>query len=61
MKGPSVDMPVANVYVYLSEIGKKVKLGNNVLFVKANMNSDKPLQTAAIFFISNFYLKQGIG
>ena len=29
--------------------------------VKANMNSNKPLQTAAIFFISNFYLKQGIG
>ena len=28
---------------------------------KANMNSDKPLQTAAIFFLTNFYLKQGIG
>ena len=25
------------------------------------MNSDKPLQTAAIFFLTNFYLKQGIG
>ena len=32
-----------------------------VLVIKANMNSDKPLQMAAIFFISNFYLKQGIG
>ena len=29
--------------------------------IKANMNSDKQLQTAAIFFITNFYLKQGIG
>ena len=28
--------------------------------LKADMNSDKPLQTAAIFFISNFYLKQDI-
>ena len=31
------------------------------LVLKANMNSDKSLRTAAIFFISNFYLKQGIG
>ena len=29
--------------------------------LKANMNSDKPLQTAAIFILTNFYLKQGIG
>ena len=28
---------------------------------KADMNSDKAVQTAAIFFISKFYLKQGIG
>ena len=26
----------------------------------ANINSDKPLQTTAIFFLSNIYLKQGI-
>ena len=25
------------------------------------MNSDIPMQTAAIFFLTNFYLKQGIG
>ena len=29
--------------------------------LKANMNTDIPLQTAAIFFLTNFYLKQGIG
>ena len=28
---------------------------------KANVNSDKPLQTAAIFFSDEFNLKQGIG
>ena len=32
----------------------------NITF-KAGMNSDIPLQTAAIFFLTNFYLKQGIG
>ena len=30
-------------------------------FIKADMNSDIRLQTAAIFFLTNFYLKQGIG
>ena len=30
-------------------------------YLKADMNSDIPLQTAAIFFLTNFYLKQGIG
>ena len=31
--------------------------------LKANMNStsDIPLQTAAMFFLTNFFLKQGIG
>ena len=29
--------------------------------LKAYMNSDIPLQTAAIFFVTNLYLKQGIG
>ena len=29
--------------------------------IKADMNSDILLQTAAIFFLSNIYLKQGIG
>ena len=28
---------------------------------KADMNSDIQLQTAAIIFVSNLYLKQGIG
>ena len=27
---------------------------------KADMNSDIPLETAAIFFLANLYLKQGI-
>ena len=31
-----------------------------VFNIKANMNSDISLQTAAIF-LTNFYLKQGIG
>ena len=31
------------------------------IILKANMNSDIPLQTAAIFFLTNFHLKQGIG
>ena len=31
-----------------------------IIYLKADMNSDIPLQTAAIFFLTNFYLKQGI-
>ena len=29
--------------------------------IKANMNKDIQLQAVAIFFLSNFYLKKGIG
>ena len=29
--------------------------------IKADMDSDILLQTAAIFFLTNLYLKQGIG
>ena len=29
--------------------------------IKADMNSDILLHTAAIFFLTNFYVKQGIG
>ena len=32
---------------------------SNIL--KANMNSYKQLETAAIFFLANLFLKQGIG
>ena len=32
-----------------------------IIILTAYMNSDIPLQTAAIFFLTNFYLKQGIG
>ena len=33
-----------------------------ILFIdNANMNSDIPLETTAIFFLSKLYLKQGIG
>ena len=33
----------------------------SILLVKANTNSDKQLETAATFFLSNLYLKQRIG
>ena len=36
-----------------------IKLLND-LCIKANMNSNILLQTAAIFFLSSLYLKQGI-
>ena len=32
-----------------------------MLFLKANMKSYMPLETAAIFFLVNLFLKQGIG
>ena len=28
--------------------------------IKADLNSDKPLETAALFFLANLYLKQDI-
>ena len=31
-----------------------------ILLIKANVNSHIQLQTAAIFFLSSLYLKQGI-
>ena len=31
------------------------------MHIKANMKSYKPLETAAIFFLANLFLKQGIG
>ena len=47
---------------------KQVKLIENISVrllgvneIKADINSDILLQTAAIFFLTNFYLKQGIG
>ena len=30
-------------------------------WIKANMKIYKPLETAAIFFLANLFLKQGIG
>ena len=39
---------------------KVLKSEINIRFVKADMNSDILLQTAAIFFLPNLYLKQGI-
>ena len=47
------------MYQIKPRIGLSIRLPEN--WLKADMNNDKPLQTAAIFFISNFYLKQGIG
>ena len=32
-----------------------------VVYIKANMKSYIPLETAAIFFLANLFLKQGIG
>ena len=32
-----------------------------ILLFKANMKSYIPLETAAIFFLANLFLKQGIG
>ena len=49
-KSPSVRCFVASFPVRLSR-----------LLFKADMNSDILLQTTAIFFLTNFYLKQGIG
>ena len=39
----------------------RLKYGLKARFIKANMNSYIQLQTAAIFFLSSLYLKQGIG
>ena len=36
------------------------KIKFKIEYVKANMNSYIQLQTAAIFFLSSLYLKQGI-
>ena len=57
---PYVEKGVVLTKVYLVRVFfKKLAVGTRF---KANMNSDKPLQTAAIFFfLTNFYLKQGIG
>ena len=32
----------------------------SILLIKADMKSYIPLETAAIFFLANFYLNQGI-
>ena len=47
----------ASLYMFSSELVCMVYLYT----IKADMNCDIPFQTAAIFFLTNFYLKQGIG
>ena len=50
-------------YTIQHEILKEHKMYTDLKsdLIKANMNSDIPLQTAAISFSDKLYLKQGIG
>ena len=52
-----IDFPIVRPICYMY---KFATIFRTRLF-KADMNSDILLQTAAIFFLTNFYLKQGIG
>ena len=42
-------------------ISRKKRNGWKFMFIKAYKNSYIPLETAAIFFLSHFYLTQDIG